>query len=256
MLRAIIASLLFLAVPAPASDALTVGNPGGTCTVMDKGEFIVCHSATYKIPLWTAEHLTRGSFGAGIERTNKFYPDPDLKPGERAELADYARSGYDRGHQAPASDHNNSREAMAATFSLANMAPQRPALNRLSWRILEDCIRSLTKAHGETFVFTGPIVTEGDPAIGRNRVKAPGRFYKVILCRHPDRDEMYAFLMLNAERPLDGTPNEYARPVRSIERLTGLDFFSALPREIQDSLEVAVQPLPPEAMKWRPAAGE
>lgn len=46
---------------------------------------------------------------------------PDLY---KAKLSDYLRSGYDRGHMAPAADCKYSQNAMDETFYLSNIAPQ------------------------------------------------------------------------------------------------------------------------------------
>jgi endonuclease G len=51
-------------------------------------------------PLWSAEHPTRESLQAarGLSRVNLFHAEDALPVEDRAELADYLRSGYDRGH--------------------------------------------------------------------------------------------------------------------------------------------------------------
>ena len=60
--------------------------------------FSVLHSGITRTPLWSAEHLQAQNILAAQElsRENSFHPEPRLPSGQRAELADYARSGYDR----------------------------------------------------------------------------------------------------------------------------------------------------------------
>ncbi|MEN6373442.1 MAG: DNA/RNA non-specific endonuclease [Smithella sp.] len=59
-----------------------------------------------------------------IPRYDKFRPDPDLKEEARAELSDYKKSGYERGHMAPAVDMRWYQKAMVECFFLFNMVPQ------------------------------------------------------------------------------------------------------------------------------------
>ena len=68
--------------------------------------FAVLHSGITRTPLWAAEHLTRNGLDAAVatERKDTFHEDPRLPTDERADLDDYARSGFDRGHLAPAAD--------------------------------------------------------------------------------------------------------------------------------------------------------
>lgn len=42
----------------------------------------------------------------------------------RSKLRDYYKSGYDRGHMAPALNHKSSQQDMDDTFYLTNMSPQ------------------------------------------------------------------------------------------------------------------------------------
>jgi len=45
----------------------------------------------------------------------------------------YERSGYDRGHMAPAADFNWSTNALKETYYFSNICPQAPQLNRGKW---------------------------------------------------------------------------------------------------------------------------
>jgi endonuclease G len=82
--------------------------------------FAVLHSGITRTPLWAAEHLTRNGLKAVVatERKDTFQEESRLPPDERADLDDYARSGFDRGHLAPAADMPD-EQAQHESFSLA-----------------------------------------------------------------------------------------------------------------------------------------
>jgi endonuclease G len=108
--------------------------------------FAVLHSGITRTPLWAAEHLTRKGLDAAVatERKDTFHEESRLPPRERADLDDYARSGFDRGHLAPAADMPDER-AQHESFSLANMIPQDPQSNRGLWSGIESAVRGLTR---------------------------------------------------------------------------------------------------------------
>jgi DNA/RNA endonuclease G (NUC1) len=56
---------------------------------------------------------------------------------------DYTRSGYDRGHMAPNADFNDTYENAVCTFFTANIWPQTPELNRVTWLKTENETRRL-----------------------------------------------------------------------------------------------------------------
>ncbi|RYY02292.1 MAG: hypothetical protein EOO53_11860 [Gammaproteobacteria bacterium] len=66
-----------------------------------------------RTPLWIAEHLTKSGFVGDAQREYlDFIPDPDIPIGAMPKPADYARSGFDKGHLAPAADFKNSQAAI------------------------------------------------------------------------------------------------------------------------------------------------
>lgn len=224
------------------------GYPGGSCMLLVKEYYVVCHDNPQRMPEWVTYRLTRDDLGAERPRTDDFRPDPALPSGERAALADYRNSGYDRGHMAPAADFKRNAVAMSETFLLTNMTPQRPNLNRRIWAQLEEEIRSLVLAHGSIWVFTGSLFLDanGNPTapttfIGPGRVAVPTHFYKAVLCEHATGSvEMFAFIMENRAQPLTGRPRDYLVAVDRVEALAGIDLFAALPDALENSVEATV----------------
>lgn len=68
--------------------------------------YAVMHSGLSRTPPWSAEHLVRERVQAAgdLARKDSFHAETALPAADRAELSDYARSGFDRGHMAPNSD--------------------------------------------------------------------------------------------------------------------------------------------------------
>ena len=102
------------------------------------------HSGLTRTPLYSAEHLTvtRVLQAKGLKRYNKFFPDPHIPESSRAELTHYAHSGYDRGHVAPSADMPDP-QSQQESFSLANMVPQVPEVNRGVWGKVEKYVRKM-----------------------------------------------------------------------------------------------------------------
>lgn len=151
-------------------------------TVICYSEMTILHSGIARTPLWVAEHLTGGEIEDGGEFGREdfnFHPDINLQVSDRAELFDYARSGYDRGHMAPSRDFG-SRKARAASFSLANVVPQDPQNNRGVWADIEAAVRNMAKADGEIFVVTG-VLFQGDKIkTVKGRVLVPTHLWKAV----------------------------------------------------------------------------
>jgi endonuclease G len=144
--------------------------------------YALLHSGVTRTPLYVAEHLTRVSVEAAqalTTRDNRFHAAPELPEADRAELADYRGSGFDRGHMAPSGDMGDPEEDHES-FSLANIVPQDGTLNRNGWADLEGYVRDLAAKLGEAYVVTGPAFS-GDKLKRLNgRVLVPSHVWKAI----------------------------------------------------------------------------
>ena len=60
---------------------------------------------------------------------------------------DFTNSGYDRGHMAPNADFNDTYENALMTFFIANIWPQTPEVNRVTWLRTETETRRLASEY-------------------------------------------------------------------------------------------------------------
>lgn len=145
------------------------------------GRYSVEYDTTLKIPRRVTWSLCPSDLGAEKRVSQmKFYPDADI-PGGTANPSDYTRTGYDRGHMCPAADRSCSRRSMTATFSMANITPQAPALNRGAWKRIEDATRSYVKGGHPVTIIADAIFWQADTLrIGRSGVAVPHAFVKTV----------------------------------------------------------------------------
>ena len=197
--------------------------------------FRISYNQSWLIPNWVAYELTKEETRGSVERTDYFDVDPTLR-GRQARFADYSHTGYDRGHMAPAGDMKWSKEAMDACFYLTNICPQNHNLNKGDWNDLENACRRWARRYGRAWIVTGPIVTSPEPkTIGDRHVVVPDAFFKVVLVPKGKTYEGIAFVMPNSAG--NGQYMDDCRTIDDVENLTGIDFFHALPDDVEDSVE-------------------
>lgn len=203
--------------------------------ILKRVAYTASYNSDLRIPNWVAWQLT----GAHTEGKNKragvkFQEDTDV-PLPRAVDFDYVRSGYDRGHLCPSADNRWDATAQEQSFLLTNVCPQDHNLNVGDWHELENLCRKWAKTYGSIYIVAGPVLLKGKhKTIGKNKVTVPEAFFKVVLCMEGE-PKAIGFIYRNesGNRP----KSYYVNTIDDVERITGIDFFPALPDDVEKAVE-------------------
>ena len=135
--------------------------------------YVSLYDANNKAVLAVSERLYPNA--PKVKRLSTFRPDSRVGKAS-ATNSDYTRSGYDRGHMAPAGDASTNDE-MYSTFFFTNMIPQNPVLNRGEWAHLEEKVRKGIK--DDTWVLNIAVYGAEPKRIGSG-IPVPKGYWKIV----------------------------------------------------------------------------
>ncbi|KAK9451573.1 uncharacterized protein V1518DRAFT_408919 [Limtongia smithiae] len=233
------------------------GHPGPHIDFDFRQEYISAFDRRTRNPYYVIEHITPQSIAKnrGVDRKNAIFTENESIPAIfRAHLADYFRSGYDRGHMAPAANARFSQQAMNETFLLTNISPQiGDGFNRDYWAHLEDFCRRLTGHYNSVRIVTGPLYLPKRYPDGKFRVSyevignppnvaVPTHFYKLVVAEEPLSNRSSSAVAVGAfilpNEPISNSIDlkSFYVPVDAIERAAGLTFLADLPKSDRKDL--------------------
>ncbi len=200
--------------------------------IIQRQAYTLAYNEAHEQANWVAYMLLKNQSNSRVERSNRFMVDPLVSTGS-ATNADYAKSGWDRGHLAPAADLSWSKEAMQSSFYYSNMSPQWPAFNRGIWKRLEEQVRDWSLLYDTLYVVTGPILSSNLPYIGPNKVSVPKAFFKALVA--PNQKKGIAFLLRNVKS--DEPLSTFMLSIDDLEYKLGRDLFYQLPDDVEKLIE-------------------
>lgn len=229
----------------------------GETSLIGRSGYAVGHSNDLKIPLWVCEQVSKADLRNTCPRKDSFKADKSLPVAARAANKDYLRSGFDRGHMAPAENFSHSCAAMSDSFYLSNMAPQiGRGFNQHVWAWLEARVRAWVVDYEGAWLVTGPIFHEDDDGlycastIGQGQVGVPAAFYKAVVVQVDGEYLAVGFILDNEAHAMKladhGDFSQYAVSIDEIEERTGIDLFADLPSNVQTTMESAS----PSSWSW------
>jgi endonuclease G len=124
-------------------------------------------------------------------------------------------------------------DSQQESFSLANMVPQVPSLNRGVWEGIESAVRDFVRKSGEVYVVTGPIFRGQTLKRINGRVLVPTDIYKAIY--DPRRGQAGAYLIANTEGA-----QWQAISIAQLREISGIDVFP----DLQIGIKERVMDLP------------
>ena len=207
--------------------------------VVEHKAYSLSYNKDYKVANWVFYELTQEEIKGRLQRSDNFQADPKLKRADASQLEDYRHSGWDRGHMAPSMDMNWDETILDESYFLSNMCPQGHDFNSGIWLDLEHQIRYWAKRDSAICVVTGPILPKSKKddyrKLPRSKVLIPDYFYKAVFAPFGKEPRAIAFVMPNEQRY--EKISSFAISIDSLENLTGIDFFSVLPDDIEDVVE-------------------
>ncbi|WP_345955697.1 DNA/RNA non-specific endonuclease [Mucilaginibacter sp. PAMB04168] len=238
---------------------LLLGNPSNAVNsvslpnnyLIAKPYYTLSYNRDRGCPNWVSWYVGDEWLGS-IKRVNDFRPDNTLPPNwYHVQSTSYIGSGFERGHNCPSADRTNSLKANSATFLMTNMIPQAPANNQHTWGNLESYERHLVNQGNEVYVIMGNYGKGGygtrgfKTTIDSGRITVPAYIWKVVLVlpngnndlRRVTASTRVIAVITPNNNAVNANWTNYLCTVRDIEKATGYDLLSKLPKGVQDAIE-------------------
>ncbi|XRG78253.1 DNA/RNA non-specific endonuclease [Rossellomorea sp. GAMAL-10_SWC] len=244
------------------NDHIGLGNPSGATNnisnsnnyLMVKPQYDLSYNNSKHEPNWVSWHIGSSDLGS-VARQDDFRADITLPSGwYQVTASEFSGSGFDRGHMCPSADRTSTVANNSATFLMSNMIPQAPNNNEITWANLEEYSRSLVSAGNELYVISGGYGSGGTGPNGYkttvgNGVVVPAKTWKVIvvlpngnsdISRVATSTRVIAVVLPNDQTTSSHPWSYYRVSVDSIESMTGYDFLSSVPANVQSAVEASV----------------
>ena len=240
---------------------MALGNPSGATTsdpnnyLISRPQYVLSYSRDRGIANWVSWHLGAAQKG-NARRTDAFRPDPVLPSNWYAvRPSDYTNTGFDRGHLCPSDDRDATPDDNAATFLLTNIVPQAPRHNREVWKNLEEYCRKLMDTGNDVYIIAGTLGTGGTgqngyaATLAGGKLTVPATLWKILVVVPTSADDTFALTpntrviavnIPNNQSAADKPWRAYVTSIDALENLTGYDFLSNVPTDVQRIIEARI----------------
>jgi endonuclease G len=208
--------------------------------------YAVQYDPKIKVPLWEVEILRRDNM-VKFNIPTSFSPmlDPEIPDKMQASLEDYIKSDYNFGYLAQVENMyiNNSgitddqleelnRQSLVESFYMTNVIPEAKKVSVLT-KLIDLKARQLVMERNPIYIVSGPVFLNGNTngyiGADKNKVAVPTHIFKILT--DPNTHGSIAYLIPNTNELSCGntcTPENFIVPIKEVERVTGIEFYSKL----------------------------
>lgn len=215
--------------------------------IVDPPGFAVGYGEWLRNPLWVSWEVPATPLHPLRKRPGYF----SCARGTLAQVCsdDYRGSGFDRGHLAPnyAMSRLYGKAAQVASFSMANITPQKHAMNARAWQRLEETEMDLLRPRNAQrfWVVAGPLFGSR-PSRLASGVAVPDAMWRIWVRENTEpgipldqRWQVLAFIVPQTATGFEDL-HQFLSSVDVIEKRTGFDFLHQLPDSVEAEIEAGV----------------
>jgi|WetSurMetagenome_2_1015567.scaffolds.fasta_scaffold00342_21 DNA/RNA endonuclease G (NUC1) len=225
----------------------------GAADLIHYANFSIVMNPVRRMAWYVAYNIDGTRYHEGLERNDRWMPDPSWPVSLQPSNAHFIRSGWHRGHLLSPNTVCWGEKSFAGIARRqanywTNTTPQSDQMNIKWWFSLEQFERSIAKIRKKVSGFSGPVFTDQDESFrdefvkdgmftAKETYKIPKAYWKLIISKKGRKTEYVAFILDQSNLEKVSEKNkfsiaDYIYTVADLETRTGLifsDYIRSLP---------------------------
>lgn len=166
--------------------------------IVDKQIYTVCYDYENK----GSEYVSYTLDGDLVNKNNikerfRFYSESLIPKKYGSKYADYTHSGFDRAHLMGDASADHDEKALRKTYSMVNIVPMAPLVNRKTWVKAEALERLVATKLKSAKVLNGVEYGDNPQRIGANKISIPSAFWKMIYNKEANYQKCFYYKNTN-----------------------------------------------------------
>lgn len=193
-MKKLLSSILLLTVTLFSFNSQKYMNNNYCDQIIKNPYFTVCYDYNYMGAKTISYRLDGNKVNdINIKKRPSFHTEKSLNRLYRVSPKSYTYSGYDRGHMANDASFDWSIKSLNSTYSMVNIVPQEPRVNRYHWVKVERYARLVASRLGSVNVINIIQYTSNPKRLKKQNIAIPQGFYKILYNKEKDFERCFYY---------------------------------------------------------------